>query len=295
MKNRLYNKFTAIKTTALSLIILFTIALAGCEDPVPTDYKPQYYVEAVLLVDEPIHDIVLMRSQPVSQKFDYAASLVRNAQVIIKSEGRSFELVIDNEGEKGYYYNDTSYKVKPNTLYELEVRTTDGAVITGSTTTPGRTSWTILPKDTIQYPKDSLNLPDREKIGWSKVQGINFYSVAVVCKDTLNYGMYLTPPTEERNRRIYKPWLEDQHFREISNWSFIANTETSVVWNVFKWYGLHDVYVYAPDWNFLQWMLQHFMSGTYNDLLTSIKGDGIGVFGSASRIKSEFFLLKNQP
>lgn len=294
MINKLLNT-NIIKFAVLSAIVLFTFALTSCEDPVPTDYEPQNFIEAILIVDEPITDIIVMKTQPVTQKFDYAASLIRDAEVKITGDGKTFDLIIDAQGEKGYYSADNTYLVKPNTKYDLEVKLKDGSVITGTTTTPGRVAWVTPTKDTIQYPIDTLKYPDRERIAWTKVEDVNFYSIAVICKDTLNYGKYLNPPSNEMNRRVYNPWAEDERYYEISSWAFIANTETSVVWNVFKWFGIHDVYVYAPDWNFLQWMVQHFTSGTYNDLLSTVKGDGIGVFGSASRVKAEFFLKKNQP
>jgi hypothetical protein len=52
--------------------------------------------------------------------------------------------------------------------------------------------------------------------------------------------------------------------------------------------------VYVPDWNFLRWFLQAQTKGEADPLLSSVDG-AIGYFGSASSIKFDFFLLKNQP
>jgi hypothetical protein len=46
----------------------------------------------------------------------------------------------------------------------------------------------------------------------------------------------------------------------------------------------------------IEWFKQtRFGPNQYNPLLGSIKGDGIGVFGSASVVRQRQFLLKNQP
>ena len=194
-----------MKNAINSLIILVAMvfALTSCEDDVVKDYVPRNMVEAYLIVDSPIENVKVIKSQQVFGKFDYSKALIRDAQVFIKGDGQVIELKIDATGTNGYYDPNGEYKIKPNTAYTLEVILSDKTVMTAKTITPGKTEWTKEAKDQIQYPKDTLKLKASEMIQWKRVPGIDFYIGNIKCLDTLNYGKYLTPATEEMNRRCY--------------------------------------------------------------------------------------------
>lgn len=276
--------------------VLGVLLINACEDAIPSDYVEQKFVEAYLIVDEPIKNIVLMNTQPVNKKFDYAYSLIRDAEVKIIGDGKEFILTIDTSGEQGYYYPDTTYLVKPNTNYKLEIRIGKGDVITAETTTPARFKYTRTSDNILYYPKDTVKLPalDSFKLSWEPVPNVSFFILNLKCIDTIEYGKYLTPETDEKNRRIVRPWNEDWMFKEQSNTGFIPNTQTPVVWLTFKWYGRHEVAIFAPDWNYLRWFIQSATKNQYDPLLGSVK-NAIGVFGSASAARDTFFLVKNQP
>ncbi len=275
------------------LLPLLLIVLSSCEDEPPTDYIEQNFVQAVLLIDEPIQNIAVTKTQPINSTFNYEDALIRDARVVIKGDGKEFELIIDPEGENGYYAEDQEYLVKPETKYELFITIGDEELYAW-TETPGRTAWTTDIEDQLQFPKDTINFPDRREISWQSVPGYNFFPLSVKCLDTLEYGKYLDPPTDEMNRRIWRDWSDEEDFYEITNWAFIANNKSSVVWNIFKWFGKTEVTVYVPDFNYTMWFLQHFQANQYDDNLGNIEG-GIGTFGSAHAIRDTFFLIKNQP
>jgi hypothetical protein len=277
-------------------LILIVSFINSCEDPVPNDYTPDNIVEAILIVDEPIQNITVMRSQPLDIKFNYDSSMIKDANVVITGDGQDFVLKYRTreDGKIGYYFADTNYKVKPQIEYKLKITLNDGKVITGSTVTPSRTEWSFPPKDFYQFPLDTIKLPATDSIGWKKVPSFEFYLVSIKNLDTLNYGSYLTPATGEMNRRIDNGFRSERFFRETAVINPIPNVRTSVVWNVFKWYGKHELAIYVPDFNLLRWYLQAQTKGEADPLLTSVKG-GIGYFGSASIIRHNFFLLKNQP
>ncbi|MGQ9819394.1 MAG: DUF4249 family protein [Candidatus Kapaibacteriales bacterium] len=277
----------------LRYIFVFSfLLLFGCEDPVPTDYIPQYYVEAFLIVDQPIDLIRIQRTQPINDTFKLSNALVKDAVVKILVDEKELLLNYRDTGNidfRGYYYFDTSYKVEPNKIYKLEVITADGKKITGVTQTPERFQWTKLPPDTLIFPTDTINFKDKQpvKIKWTPVTNMFYYFVVSHCLDTLEYGKYLNPPLELKNRRIYRP--NPNIDADVTNWDAIPNTEYQIFWLLFKWYGKHKIYVYAPDFNYLRWVLQHFRGSQINPLLSSVDG-AIGVFGSASRISSNIFL-----
>jgi hypothetical protein len=281
-----------ISLLLLSLSVLF---INYCEDPVPTDFKEEIIVEAYLLVGQPIENILIRRTIPISDSIEYAKSIIRDAKVKIIGNNREFNLTIDNDTTLGYYFSDKTYLVKENTKYNLEIEFADGSIVKAETTTPLPTEWIKKSNGTLQYPLDSIKLPASDTIAWIPIDGQSFYMLSVKCLDTLEYGKYLTPPTEEKNRRPFRPFGGNNEIKELTNFAFIPNTKTTVVWNTFRFFGKHEVAIYTVDWNMTRWFIQVQASRDYSPLLGSIEGKAIGVFGSAAGIKDTFMLLKNQP
>lgn len=282
---------------ALLFIMLLLISMS-CEDDIPNDYQPEVFVEGYLLVGNPIENIIVQRSQSVADSFEYKKSLISNAQVTVRdmSNDRLYRLDFRDDEKQGYYYTG-NYLVLPETKYRLEVEI-DGKLITGETTTPPVFNWIEDFRDYIQYPTDTINLPspDSLRFSWEKVPNHIWYLVRVTCLDTLEYGKYLTPPSDEMNRRIWRPFGRGtRYYDEVVNWAGPTPTNKSnIVWFSVKWFGKQEIAILAPDYNLLRWFIQIQRSTEYSPLLGSLEG-GMGMFGSASLIRDTTFILKNQP
>jgi hypothetical protein len=287
-----------------NLIFIFIVisvfaVLTSCEDDVPNDYEPETFVEGLMIVDEPIKNVILMKSQPIQDTFRFMESLIPDAEVYVRYDDKEIKLTFSNDPDRpGYYNEDTDYLVEPNKTYELEIKLKDSEdLITGTTTTPGRIQWVIPPKPVIQYPIDSLNPgnPDSLVYSWSATDvPSGWYIIRTRCNDTLEYGKYLDPPTEEMNRRFYKPFESTRGYNDKTFFTFIQNNKTNFVWTWFKWYGKSDIKVYAPDDNYLIWFLQYQRSSQILQGTSSVEG-ALGLWGSASAIIDSTFILKNQP
>jgi len=282
--------------------LLVALASTGCEDLPPNDYVPQYIVQGYLVVDQPITGIKVMRSQSLADTFGLASSDVTDADVRIIVDGQALKLDYrpDSSGTGEYFFADSSLKVQPNLLYSIEVRTTDGTLLTGQTLTPERISWIRAPKSTLQYPVDTLNLPspDSLSLAWTRSGDRSEYLISVRCLDTLDYGKYLEPSTGEPNRRIERPLIDQESdFKHLSRWDYRLSLETTMPWHLFKWYGRERITAWAVDQSLLEWYkLTHWGSDspTYDPLMSNIHG-GAGVFGSAAIAEMDVFLLKNRP
>lgn len=298
--NRSVVTMTMMNASLGLAVLLGALMMTGCEDPVPTDYVPQYVFTGYLIVDRPVSDVTLSRSLAPLDTFVFAEAAVADASIRIWSDQDTIDLVYraSDSGVGGYFGSDDAQLVRPGTTYHMEAQLQDGTVLRSETTTPQRIEWIQAPRDTLQYPKDTLKLPspDSLKLIWTRAEGVTEYLIRVQSLDTLGYGVYLTPPTNEPNRRIERFFEENApRYNDVVRWGFLQNTQTNVVWVAFKWFGLHDVTVYAPDPAMLEWFKQlQFGGNQYNDLLSNVEG-GIGVFGSASIVTSEPFVLKNQP
>lgn len=282
------------------LFVILTILLNSCQDSPPNVYIEQNYVESYLIVDQPIRFVKVMRTAPTTDSFKYDDTFIRDAQVKIRVDGRVIQLICDAAGSNGYYNPDTTELVQPGKKYDLEITLKDGTVMTGSTKTPARFKWINTPPDSVYYPKDTLNLTDgtKEKISWEKNPDLKFYYIIrIKCLDTLEYGKYLSPSKDEKNRRIFSSFgggRNSPDYLETTRWAMVPSQETPIVWTTFKWFGKNEVTVMVADPNFMKWSLQYFRSNQYNSLLGNIK-NGIGSFGSASQITKTVFLYKNQP
>lgn len=276
-------------------IITLALLLNACGDDVPTDYEPKNVLEAILIVGEPLQNIAVLKTQPVTIKYNHYNAFIKDAEVVVIGDGKVFPLEFNFDTLKpGYYYPDPNYKIKPATEYKIQVKLKDGTILSGSTTTPTEINWQTRIQKMLQYPKDTINLPVSDTISWTKAPGYDFYIISITCLDTLEYGKYLTPPTNEKNRRVYNPFIREFRYKEQSGSGMLPTTKTRVVWSAFKWFGLHEVAVMAADWNLVRWYLQNVGANAVNPLLGSVDG-GIGVVGSAYAVRDTFFLLKNQP
>lgn len=294
------NIITKIKY--LVLLVFAAFSLNSCEDSAPTDYIAKNYVEAYLYVDMPIKNLLIMNTQPISELSDKSKYFIKDANVVLIENNDTLRLTYDFTNNSGYYNSNTEYLVKPNTLYKLIVTLKDGKTITGQTKTPGRVKWIDAPKPTFYYPSDTLKLPgaDSLNISWAPVQGNNFYLIRVTCLDTLNYGKYLTPSSNELNARCYNIMSnmiddkENPYYKEKTGWGLIANTSSATVWLTFKWFGKQEVTVLAPDQNMINWFinLKFSNSSQTGENLNSVT-NAFGVFGSASTDSKEVFMYKN--
>jgi hypothetical protein len=279
---------------------LFVVALVtGCEDTPPNAYVPVPYVEAYLIVDRPIEGVTVLMSQPLSTAYDQRAALVRDADVTVTANGTTWPLAFRVEGEGGSYAcPDTTVTVQPNTTYTLTVRLRDGSTLTGETTTPSRLAWIKPPAATLQYPSDTTKLPSPDSLHITWTPGNNKeYLIRVRCLDTLGYGRFLSPPTDEINGRtnnIDKFETPDEPtFYSVTRWGFVQTTDAPTVWTAFRWYGSNEVAVLAPDKHFLDWfkLTRFSRAPQFNREYSNITG-GAGVVGSASVISGDVFLLK---
>lgn len=294
-----------MKNISMLMAILFlALFLNSCEDSDPGNYIAETYVEAYLIVGQPIEKIMVYKTLPTNVKYTKSSAMIKDANVIISVEGTEYPLVYT---DNGYEYADKSVKVLPKKKYELKIVLNDNVdiskrtVITGETNTPDVFQWVREPKPIFHYPQDTLKLPriDSLDLEWTSLPDNPFFLLRVTCIDTLEYGKYLTNPTTEMNRRAYNinnKINEETNYKNITSWAFIANTKTPTVWNAFKWFGKQEVAILCPDFNMINWFVNvHFTNSSYTtELLNSVKGAN-GVFGSASIIEKEFFLIKNQP
>lgn len=274
--------------------------LVSCADPVPDDYVPELVVEGFAIAGQPLSNIRIFATQPLSDTFSLEKAMIRDAEVLLTENGTPLPVQYVS-GDRGGYYEvaDPSFRVKEESTYELEVRAI-GKVARATATTPKAFSWIVPPKSIMQYPgrANETKFFDSLRVSWVGQEGIGRYVVGIECLDTVNYGTYLTPPTEDTNRRIREEEIDDGSLisseRMRYGFSFVSNTP--VVWIAFKWFGPHRIHIYTGDAAFQAWfsMVGFGRRSSYDYRLSNVEG-GLGVFAGATEITAPIFLLKDTP
>lgn len=226
--------------------------------------------------------------------------MIRDAEVLLTENGTPVSVRYVDDVRGGFYeVADTSFRVKHETTYRIEVRAR-GKVVTATAQTPKAFNWVISPKPILLYPGRSNETKqfDSLRVSWTGQEGIGRYVVGIECLDTVNYGSYLTPATADTNRRIREEEFDDGTLisseRTRYGFSFVSNTP--VVWIAFKWFGVHRIHVYTGDEAFQAWfsMVGFGRRSSYDYRLSNVEG-GLGVFAGASEITAPIFLLKDTP
>lgn len=298
MKTFTQKYFKNISVALLGFVA--ALSFLGCEDPIPTDdYIARPFVEAILIVDEPFDNFRLSYSQPINKEYNHNNAVISDADIMIFSTQDTVRLTFKTSENGGVYYcSDTTKRVKPKTQYFLKVKLKDGTLLNASTVTPDKIRYTQSPRPILYFPSDTNNLqieqPDSLTLRWTNEPNTQEYLIRVTCLDTLNYGKYLTPATNEGNYRRTR--FFDNEFDPRRNnpteYGFLTATSVPTVWNAFKWFGPHEIVVYAADRNFAEWFKMSFTGNNFDFLKSNIKGNGIGVFGSASQAYAKSFLTK---
>lgn len=278
------------------LILITVFLISSCEDPAPYDYIPENILVAIMNVDEPIKDIELRKSQNLLDETFENDLRIKNAEIIIK-DANDVEYKLEYSDSLFYYYPDQDYTVEADMEYSIVVKFGENMELelTGTTTTPTRTKWVNLPDYYLDYPKNITSPANDtlyDKIEWEAAGNGLFYVLSLTNLDTLNYGKYLEKPRGEKNSRLEKPWLSENQFKSIQSRALIQNTKSPIVWNTFKWYGLHELSILSVDENYLMYFLQVQGTRSMNQILQSVEGDGYGFFASSHKISYEFFLVK---
>ncbi|MCL4276305.1 MAG: DUF4249 family protein [Ignavibacteria bacterium] len=281
----------------LPITVLFLVMLAGCEDPVTSDYVPELVVEGFMIAGDRMLPLRIYRSMPLNDTFSLRAASIPDASVTLLENGIPVDLrFIDDSIGIGYVPTDTSFRVKYSATYQLTVRAL-GKTATATAVTQVPFQWIRKPADTLQYPgRDKELIPaDSLSISWQGQPGTALYVIGMECLDTAGYGKYLVPPIADTNNRIRdKEFDSDSPIaNETVRYGPVSVANSAVIWAAFKWYGKHRIKVYCGDRWFQKWFqaVGFGRRSEYDYRLSNVEG-GLGTFSGASYISAEIFLKK---
>lgn len=244
------------------------LGLVSCTDN-GLAYQSETVVEAYLYVGEPIRDIRVYRTQDLSGPVDERAASVTNAVVtIVGPDGPTHLRFVDDDRGGHYEATDRTIRVAPSAHYALNVDIV-GAQYTGSTTTPGVTTWVTPIADTLHHPL-------ADEFAWQGDGGDGHWLVSFTCTDTTGGRL---PHMDAK-----QPPLSSTYFTTVPR--------SAMQWGSSPWFGPYRCVVYTSDANLFKWFTAVGLGGPFYDRRYSSITGGIGVFGSASRVEASVIVAK---
>lgn len=302
--------FTSINKQLSTALLLFgATVFSSCKVTTEDNYKMQYVVESYLAGDEAFSEVYVTKTLPLFDEFTLDKAGVNSALVTIfelnDSQNRIDSITFSKDVyTPGLYVpNDTTLRVKPETMYELVVYITEdnNHKLTGTTLVPGAFSSASANADTVMYQSGeqfevtytSSFYPNRQ----------SYYILTVFAQDTTRD---LTPFYAEISKDG-EPTRTD-HQRHVSNILTEANFVTdaqgnvtiSLPWFVIAFYGPHNIIAHTIDnnvYDFNRTQETQFGGATVSpgeiyDVIDHIEG-GTGIFGSFYRQTSTVYISRN--
>jgi len=206
----------------LSLLVLFPLVY-GCQSNPVVPEATQIVLQAYLYAAQPVTDITVMLSRPISSS-DTANTLVTDASVFLIKNGKQYQLTPSLHDTGEYYYPGTDLQVQSGDRFEIEV-TYNGTTATAETVVPGKPAGLSVNTSTVVFTKDSVTTPfgdtfvmltssDSVIVSWDNLSQLSYY-VVVESEDSTRHplrsdslrnfnfaGRFLTEPTTNNYYRV---------------------------------------------------------------------------------------------
>ena len=133
------------------IILLSVLLFISCDDENLNNIADnQFVVEAFLFAGQPVDDIRIKTTFPLSVEDDTSLP-INNAQVTLIKEGARFQLS-SSDSEGNYQYTGDDLTVETGDTFELEI-IANGITSTATTTVPTPTTGLSISQDTIKVPQ----------------------------------------------------------------------------------------------------------------------------------------------
>ncbi len=285
----------------------------GAVDLGDFSYQPKIVINGFLLAEHPVTDLRIQRNFPVSGDIDKSDQYLTDAVVTLTHVdlGLSYPLLNNGDDEINYFFYPGAQRVGYGQTYRLDVT----AVIDGDTLRASST--TTVPDSGFRIRRDSSNLGamhyiERDSVthdiryfsvAFERSPGTQFYAISMSARDPRPATFIYSPENpfvgsdvdstdvleNIGSLRTTAQWLQDTPLGT-------GVSKTNIFWFFLNFYGEYDLYVYAGDRNFKDFMQTYDqvqdIDGNFYEPVFHIEGDGIGVFASAVVDTASFTVLQ---
>ena len=261
-------------------LLLSSLPFLSCNEEIISDYKLQLVVSSVIFEGGGIDSILVRRTLPIAEVYNRDSTFISGADVRITTGGKEFRLTEYPSKPGRYFLPKDSLIIHSRATYTLDVRAL-GLHAWGSTTVPDTIRLIKRIKDTLEYNERPLPV-----CTWTRAERRADYAIEILSLDS---AATETPDTTG----LRKEFRDSTNKSEYRN--YIPNETLAIPWLPFIYYGATLIRIMAIDENFQTYFKLRINGGNVaQGNLTSIYGDGFGLFGSASQDTMRTFVKKKE-
>lgn len=283
-------KHFRIKQLVLAVMLLPLLFLtSSCGDPAIeafNQYEPKIVVNAYLFVGTTVSDIRILRNYPVGTTIESSKQYLTPAEgTVVTINGTVLDY---NPTTKSYF--SSSITVQPKTTYSLQV----SSIVEGKKLECSAVSTT--PNVGFALEKNNLGIiqynGEKPIIRFKPTEGAYSYSFSFKA-DSASLDSFIYDNIFESG--ITREDVGNDFNDYYLQWDMVINIDTQLAgffeyvtewWDIW-FYGPYTIYAYAGDSNMRDFLMTaneiQEPDGNFFEPAFYIKGDGIGVFGSAVR------------
>lgn len=226
------------KNIILTICISWVIVHSSCTDVEEVNLENNFVVEAFLFAGEPVDNIRLKTTFPISSTEDISEA-INDAAVQLVKDNVSYDLI--SSGDDGYYhYPDTELTIASGDHFRLEINN-NKRLATAQTIVPSPPTGAEISRDTVLIPRVGLT-PAGIQMLRDALQGL----VLNVSWSNTNRDWYyiVVENIETEKDPIFPMQIEEalEFFRFVSDPT--QNDSQIIIGAGLRNYGTHEVRVY---------------------------------------------------
>lgn len=230
-----------MKKNTIYFLFITLVFLSCGEENLNNIAANQFVVEAFIYAGEPIDDIKIKSSFPLSQEED-TSSPINNAEVTLIKDGQRFGLV-PSSNEGFYHYPGEDVSVETNDVFQLEV-IHNGITATGITVVPSPTTGLNLSVDSILVPQ--IPFSEGREVVVERIGEFLRGSVVEATWDNPNEDLFFM--VVESVKDTLDPILPGQVIDALANFRFVSEptdgTTLTFLGGTLVSFGTYEVKVY---------------------------------------------------
>jgi hypothetical protein len=254
---------------ALSILVL---AACGCSKNSVTPEEQNLVLQAYLYADEPVADITVMMSRPISSS-DTSNDLVSNANVTLYKNGVAYPLTPSSSLPGKYIYMGRDLQVQSGDQYTIQVAY-NGITASAETKVPPKPVGLSTNITTIAFTKETISTP----FGGTMDRVTTSDSLIVSWSNPTGAAYYVVMESVDSNRQS----IRSDTFPSFANMRFVTEPTTDDHYRAFEqdinYTGKHKITLYRVNQEYVDLYKSRTQdSRSLNEPLTNVK-NGLGIF-----------------
>ena len=256
----------------ITVLLFLLLAVCGCtKNPVIPEEK-NLVLQAYLYADEPVTDITVMLSSPISSS-DTSNELISGANVILYKNGDTYQLTSSSFSAGNYVYMGSDLQIQSGDQYAIHV-IYDGITASAETKVPPKPIGLSTNTTTITFTKESLSTP----FGGTMDRITTSDSLIVSWSNSTGAAYYVVMESVDPNRQS----IRSDTFPSFANMRFVTEPTTDDHYRAFEqdinYTGKHKITLYRVNQEYVDlYKSREQDSRSLNEPLTNVK-NGLGIF-----------------